>query len=131
MKRNKPLQRRTALKRRKSLSRVSAARRDLNQQYRDSVAADGVLVRDGETGLPMTKASLEPHHVHGRRGKWILLYVWITPKKHREIHENSKRAFKEGWLSPVYRGGKFDPDHPRPWKKGTLVNENLLDTLTQ
>jgi len=69
---------------------------------------------------------LERHHPAGRIGQRILIYVYITPAKHRWIHDNSKAARELGWIRNEAQGFAHDPDQPRPWLAGTCINENLL-----
>jgi len=105
--RKSPLKRKTQLKRssktlrKKRINPVSADKGKWLKLYREMRAKD--------------PTQLEAHHPFARKKEALLAYVLVSREKHREIHDNGKEAYAQGWLQGPYYGWPIDPNHPRPW----------------
>lgn len=119
-----PLQRHAPLKRKTRLRPVSKSKDYWNARYEEAYLNDEVIQRCACCGTYRKTDWMERHHPRGRNGKNILFYVylcgrWLTMggcNKHVEIHDNGKKARREGWLQPSFDGRPDDPDAPKPWK---------------
>lgn len=120
-----PLQRRTPLKRKTCLRRVSKSKDYWNARYEEAYAQDDIMQLCACCGELHVTHWMERHHPRGRCGKNILFYVylcgrWLVDRrgcnKHVEIHDNGKKARREGWLQPEYDSRPHDPNVQQPWK---------------
>lgn len=131
MKRSK-LTRKTPLKkslrrlRPSKLKQVSSDRAKWNQLYREQCQRDAPFQRCAKTGQMLHKDLLERHHVAGRLKNRILIYCYIISEFHRWCEDNSKEARILGWIRNERASYPKDDSQPRPWIKGTLINEHLL-----
>jgi hypothetical protein len=100
-----PLKRTTRLIRRAPLRKMSAKKRGIQREYRESIMADlAAQVRAvGYNFCSKCKRRCYPgpHHPNGRTGRKILNFVLLCWPCHQAIHGNTKRARVEGWLSPI------------------------------
>lgn len=87
------------------------------------------MVITADLGSLTTKHCLERHHPFGRKGKYLLIYCYIHSSTHEKIHCESTWAREAGWLQGPYEGRAIDPDAPKPWKPGSLINEHLLTSV--
>ncbi len=138
LKRHKPLQNRSGLlgpykglKRGKGLRKVASERKDIQAVYEGQKVKEKMIgtVLCSETGRPVWVETRERHHVARRLGKRLLIYAFITPRLHRWIEANSKKAREIGWLRNVGQGYPVDKNQPQPWKPGTLIGQDLLDEI--
>lgn len=86
------------------------------------------FAKEGVYGLDRSMENVERHHPFGRKGKRLLIFVYIDKWLHQEIHDKASWARVQGWLQPEFEGRDGAVMHTRkfPWKPGTLINQNLL-----
>jgi len=112
---------------RSRLRRVSDDRAEWNARYKKQHESDPDHVICAVTGNRVPKWKMQRHHVARRLGRRILIYCYVTPAFHEWIENNSALARQHGWLRNEGEGYPKNPDQPRPWFKGSLINEHMLD----
>jgi hypothetical protein len=57
----------------------------------------------------------EPHHPAGRAKFYILVFRWVTPQLHRQIHDLGHWARHEGLILKELEGRESEPDAKDPF----------------
>lgn len=109
---------------------MSRSKKYWNALYERQVASERNFLgyaRDAETGFPIHRSGAHRHHINRRLGQNILIYCYIEPEFHEWIEAHSRESRALGWLRNEGQGYPKDPNQPRPWVPGTVINEHLLD----
>lgn len=64
----------------------------------------------------MHRSEADPHHPFGRKGQYLLCFLWLSKAFHQNIHDHGTQSRALGWLQLPYSGGVYDPTEHRPWK---------------
>lgn len=127
------LQKKTSPKKRSLLKPRSKTRTAWDLEYRNAKLEDDSLQRPVDRpDLIFHKENfrkIQRHHVARRLGNRILIYLYVTTEFHAWIESHAKESRALGWLRNIGEGYPADPNQPRPWPKGALRNEHLLDEI--
>jgi len=82
---------------------MSKDKKEWVKLYQEAKANGSCYARPADKPFALEhKDFLDAHHIFGRKGERILVFLWITKEKHQDIHDNGTTA-------------RLHPNWPRPW----------------